>query len=79
MPWKPPAFRFKKPHVPRPQYGKDHKAMREQLLDTHPLCQMCEKEWSVEAHHLRYPARSITDYLALCVTCHKQVEREKQG
>lgn len=67
----------------RPQegcYGTIHRKLRAELLNTFPFCQFqgegCEG-FSVEAHHLQYPATSLSDYMALCPVCHRHLERAK--
>jgi hypothetical protein len=56
-------------------YGQRHRRLRKQLLAINPLCQNCGQAFAVEAHHLRYPAESLSDYLAVCKACHKIVDR----
>jgi hypothetical protein len=51
-------------------YDTRHVKLREQLLAEHPICQVCNAAFSHHAHHLRYPAESLADYLALCESCH---------
>jgi hypothetical protein len=79
MPKKPKLVdRPKKPSVPRPQYGQRHRDLRKIVLAQHPICQQCNNAFSQEAHHLRYPALSPDDYLAVCIKCHHEIEREKR-
>jgi hypothetical protein len=62
---------------PRPQYGSDHQRLRELVLDRNPICQHCDKAFSVHAHHLRYPATSTADYRAVCRACHDEIHKEE--
>lgn len=61
-------------------YGADHRRMVAILKAMFPICQIaadCCTGFSEEGHHLRYPARSVEDYLAVCRACHRWLERNK--
>jgi hypothetical protein len=78
MPYRPKLVKFpgKNPARPssyrptRSDYGTQHKKLRELVLANNPFCQKCGVEFACHAHHLVYPATSVTDYLALCTGCH---------
>ncbi|VTR94077.1 unnamed protein product [Gemmata massiliana] len=58
-------------------YGRMHQDLRRELLATFPVCQHCQTEFSQHAHHLRYPALSLSDYLALCESCHGRLHAKQ--
>lgn len=58
-------------------YGVIHQRLREQLLAKYPVCVCCNNAFATQAHHLKYPAESFEDYLAVCGPCHSKLEREK--
>ena len=69
-----------KPHATRTErgYGVAHQACRSQILSDHVFCQVCKNDWASEAHHLRYGSDlTVNDYLAVCVPCHRRLERAK--
>lgn len=69
---KPKSITNNRPTSTQRGYDRGHRSMRQQLLALHPVCQHCNREFSEHAHHLRYPARSLDDYQALCSTCHSR-------
>ena len=60
----------KPPEQGRHHYGTIHQKLRAQVLAANPVCVICKAAWATDAHHVRYPARSVNDYLAVCETCH---------
>ena len=64
---------------PRPKtsthYGTTHQKLRALLLSKYPICQLCESNASVEAHHIVYPARALEDYRAVCTPCHQSLHK----
>ncbi len=40
-----------------------------------PVCQRCHQYISQHAHHLRYPAQSLSDYWAVCKKCHREIHK----
>lgn len=74
------APKKKTPSATQRGYDTTHRKLRAVLLKTYPLCQHRGKQctgWSAEAHHKVYPARSLSDYEAVCHACHVELEREK--
>lgn len=68
-----------KPSAYQRGYDKTHTKLRKELLATFPICQRCNKDFSTDAHHLKYPANSIEDYLAVCQRCHRAIEHEHRN
>lgn len=69
---KPIEFNTSRPKPDRSNYDYLHQQNREALLAKFPYCVVCENAVSVHAHHRKYPARTIDDYMALCEACHKE-------
>ncbi len=51
------------------------------LFNTYPLCQICNKRKSAQAHHARYGYRGRDDrtILAVCEPCHTEIHHGKNG
>lgn len=73
------APRQRKKTYTRTFYTDQYRKLRVIVLANYPFCQVCNKAFSTETHHLRY-GHDITerDLLAVCVPCHKELEREKR-
>ena len=52
------------------------------ILERDPICRICEKEKSCDAHHIHYkniPFENLdTDIVGLCRKCHNRIHRHKQ-
>lgn len=61
-------------------YTDQHLADVAALLRERPLCEVRGERctgWATEGHHLKYPAESLADYVAVCRACHIEIERRK--
>lgn len=59
-------------------YREERVDLVKKLIEEHPICQRCEKDWSVTVHEILTRARggSITDEencRALCDDCHREI------
>lgn len=53
-------------------YGHAHQVARRHLLARHPVCQMCEKAFATDMHHVdgNPHNRLAENLLAVCERCH---------
>lgn len=55
-----------------------YSALRKELLDANPICQICDKAKSTDCHHKAKRGKNYTNaetFMALCRGCHDRVEQ----
>jgi hypothetical protein len=74
-----PGRQLKDNEFKKLNYSHRHKKLRKQRLLLYKMCEICNREASTDAHHIRYiydkkDRLTIEDYRALCADCHKSLK-----
>lgn len=67
------------------RYGQAWKHIRDRYMNTHPLCEQCQKEGRLtkadQVHHIKPLAEdsdhSETNLMSLCSSCHSKIHAER--
>ena len=63
----------------REKEAKVYKKLRKQFLGDMPICEVCQKAKSTDAHHVAQRGKNylrVETWLAACRPCHDKIHRE---